>query len=75
MCDLIRIEISRPGHDAVVQELDSCPIIRRDKSDDCPLTGSRCRYGLTDITPPPTCPMKQGTITIRFSIIPPPSRP
>ena len=71
----IRVEIRIPGVGYEAHEYESCPIMAASDFDGvCPLNGIECRYGLTMVEPPETCPLgpiEEGgeDVMMRFNIV------
>jgi hypothetical protein len=67
--DRVRVAIHLPGRGNEAHEYEYCPISERGVDSNCPLDGERCRFGLTEIVTPPTCPMRTGVVEMTFSLL------
>jgi hypothetical protein len=66
----IRVGIDVPGRGKEAHEYEYCPIHAAfNFGERCPLGAEICKYGLTDIAPPQTCPMKLNAVLMEFSIV------
>lgn len=66
----VRVEIDVPGSGSMALEYEHC-LIREHKlgSDTCPLNGCDCRFGLTEAQVPSVCPIRIGTVKMKFTRI------
>jgi hypothetical protein len=66
--DKVRVDIEIPGQGKEAHEYEYCPLTERGNGGCCPIGGGTCKFGLTEISPPATCPLKAGTVKMQFSI-------
>ncbi len=68
----VRVDIYVPGQGYEAHEFQYCPIIfAKDRygSEQCPIGGGICNFGLTEVEPPATCPIRIGNVRMKFSIV------
>jgi len=65
--EIVRIEIDVPGEGVEAHEYEHCPL-RSVHQDTCRVRTIRCRYGLTDPSPPVGCPIRRGTVVMKFCL-------
>lgn len=65
----IRVEIDVPGSGFQAHEFEYCPLIRHAADRMCPIGGGKCNFGLTEITPPRTCPLRLAEVPIILKLI------
>ena len=61
----IRVEINIPGQGEEAHEFEYCPIWETNST--CKLGKLPCKYGLTMIDVPQACPLRIGTVEMKFS--------
>ena len=77
--NMVRAAIHIPGQGNNAHEFEYCPIMDHHhyERNICPIGGGECKFGLTEITPPKTCPLRSPgvsnddvqTIEMEFSIV------
>ncbi len=64
----IRVEMYNPGVGREAHEWEHCPIMKPEHHDICPIGGGVCKYGLTEIEPPKSCPIRNG-LEMKFTLV------
>ncbi len=63
----VRADIHVPGQGNESHEAEYCYLSHHSDGDDCPIGGGGCRFGLTEIKVPETCPLRLSPVVIRLS--------
>ena len=69
MRHIIRADIRVPTQGNETREAEYCYLYKYLNNDHCPVGGGVCRFGLTEIEVPETCPLRTGAITIVLSVV------
>ncbi len=64
----VRVEINVPGVGDEAHEYEFCPISIYGHGR-CLFIEKECKFGLTEIAPPPICPMRINFLNMRFSVV------
>ena len=65
----VRADVRVPGQGDEAHEAEHCYLSLIGDSDDCPIGGGVCRFGLTEIVVPNTCPLRLNAVHISLSLI------
>lgn len=64
----VRIEIDVPGQGNQSHEFEYCQLWK--PMDICRIDGPPCKYGVTEIDVPKSCPLRSGTVNIKIRRLP-----